>query len=340
VDRGATSAATHAHATGAAAPAASTEKSTNAAQGTSTGATGATTPKPSPQEVAANLANAEAAVASAKLTVESDQVALNGTKLYATSSGTVASISGQVGSEVTAGSAGSSGNGSSGTGASGAQGSSASAFASSASSASSDPSSSATGFIVAADLNRMQLEVSVSESDIGSVHVGQPATVTVDALPSMEFAAKVTSISVLPTSSSGVVSYDVTLQLTQTSSQLRAGMSASATIVTGQVTGAVTVDSAAISSRGTSSTVTLDDGGKMVVTPVISGLVGTNATQVVAGLQPGQQVVIPITTRLATAAGSTGAGSGTLGGGGLGGGAGLLGGGGGGGLGRFLRGGG
>jgi hypothetical protein len=76
----------------------------------------------------------------------------------------------------------------------------------------------------------------------------------------------------------------------------------------------------------------------MVVTPVITGIVGTSATQIVAGLSPGEEVAIPITTRLATST-ATGAG-GTLGGaGGLGGGGGLGGAlGGGGGLGRFARG--
>ena len=49
-----------------------------------------------------------------------------------------------------------------------------------------------------ANLSQMQMVVSVSESDIGSIHVGQPATVSVDALPNDEFAAKVTAISVLP----------------------------------------------------------------------------------------------------------------------------------------------
>ena len=114
-------------------------------------------------------------------------------------------------------------------------------------------------------------------------------------------------------------------------------MSASATIVIAQASSAVTVESAALSSRGSTSTVTVDDNGKMVVTPVITGLVGSTATQIVAGLTAGQTVAIPITTRLATA-GATGTG-GTLGAGGLGGlgGAGFTGGGGGG---RFFRGGG
>jgi multidrug efflux pump subunit AcrA (membrane-fusion protein) len=185
------------------------------------------------------------------------------------------------------------------------------------------------------------MTVSVSESDIGSIHVGQPATVSVDALASDEFAAKVTSISVLPTSSSGVVSYDVTLLLTQLSSDVRAGMSATATIVTGQATGALSVDSAAINSRGTTSTVTLDDNGKMTVTPVITGLVGSSSTQIVAGnVKAGEEVAIPITTALATATTSTG--TGTLGGASLGGAAALAGAGGfgGGGGARFFRGGG
>ena len=165
-----------------------------------------------------------------------------------------------------------------------------------------------------ADLSQMQMVVSVSESDIGTIHVGQPATVSVDALTGAEFAAKVTAISVLPTSSSGVVSYDVTLLLTQLSSEVRPGMSATATIITGQAAGALTVESAAINSRGTTSTVTLDDNGKMTVTPVITGLVGTSATQIVAGkVKAGDEVAIPVTTALATSTGTTSS-SGTLGG--------------------------
>jgi hypothetical protein len=76
----------------------------------------------------------------------------------------------------------------------------------------------------------------------------------------------------------------------------------------------------------------------MTVTPVITGLVGSSSTQIVAGnLKVGDQVAIPITTALATAAGTSS--SGTLGGASSFGAAALSGGGGFGG-GRFLRGGG
>jgi multidrug efflux pump subunit AcrA (membrane-fusion protein) len=181
----------------------------------------------------------------------------------------------------------------------------------------------------------MQLVVSVSEADIGTIKVGEPATVSVDALPDEEYAAKVTSISVLSTDTSGVVSYDVTLQLTQNSSQLRPGMSATATIISKQVNDAINVESAAVSSRGTTSTVLLVKNGKMVETPVITGLVGTSSTQIVAGVQPGDELAIAEATSIATATGTSSSSStGTLGGGGGG-----LGGLGGGGFARFGRGG-
>ena len=288
----------------------------------------------------ANIASAQAAVSSDELTVKTDETALAGTKLYAPTAGTVASISGAVGDEVTAGS-GSSGSGSSGSGSSGSG--SASSFAGTSSSSAADnsssssSSSSSSGFIVLADLSTMQLVVSVSEADIGSIKVDQPATVSIDALPGEEFAAKVTSISVLSTDTSGVVSYDVTLKLTQNSSQLRPGMSATATIISGQVNNALNVESAAISSAGSTSTVEAVKNGKLVVTPVITGLVGTSATQIVAGLSAGEQVAIRISTSIATGTGtSSSTATGTLGGGFGGGG---LGGGGFGG-GRFSRGGG
>jgi hypothetical protein len=65
------------------------------------------------------------------------------------------------------------------------------------------------------------MEVSLSESDIGSVKVGQPATVTVNAASGEQFAARVVDIGVLSSSSSSgssssAVSYPVTLSLDQT----------------------------------------------------------------------------------------------------------------------------
>jgi hypothetical protein len=151
------------------------------------------------------------------------------------------------------------------------------------------------------------MDVSLSESDIGSVKVGQPATVTVNAASGEQFAAHVTHIGVLSSSSGGgssssAVSYPVTLTLDQTGKHLKAGMSATADIVTSQVSG-IAVPSQALSG----STVTVEDkNGKQTTRQVQTGVVGDSTTQIVSGLSVGDTVVVRSST---AAAGATGAGS-------------------------------
>ncbi len=99
--------------------------------------------------------------------------------------------------------------------------------------------------------------MSLSESEIGSVHDGQVATVTVEALNGRKVAAHVVSVSQVPTSTSGAVSYDVTFQLDQGAEGLKVGMSATAEVVVKQAEG-LNVPTSAI--KG--GTVTVVRGGK------------------------------------------------------------------------------
>jgi hypothetical protein len=187
---------------------------------------------------------------------------------------------------------------------------------------------------VLAQLSRLKMQVSLSESDIGKVKVGQPATVTINAASGEEVGAHVTSIGVLPSSSSssgstagsssGAVSYPVVVTLDQSTSGVRTGMSATADVVTSQASGIV-VPSQAL--RG--SNVTVVRGGQRTTQRVQTGVVGDSTTQVVSGLNVGDQVVITSTSAIAGAAAS---GTGQTGAGGLGG-AGRFGGAGGGGFG-------
>jgi uncharacterized membrane protein YgcG len=159
----------------------------------------------------------------------------------------------------------------------------------------------------------MQLVVPLSESEVVQVHVGQPATVTVEALEGAKLAAHVVSIATLSTSNSGVVSYPVTFQLDQAASNLKPGMSASAEVVVKQAEG-LNVPTSAISGKA----VTVVRGGKRVRQPVVTGLAGNSSTIILSGLNVGDEVVLPVA--------STGSGAsitsklGGRGGGGLGGG--------------------
>jgi|HubBroStandDraft_4_1064222.scaffolds.fasta_scaffold06846_3 multidrug efflux pump subunit AcrA (membrane-fusion protein) len=278
----------------------------------------------------ANIASARAAVQSDKLTVEGDEQALTDTKLYAPKSGTIVSLTGQVGEVVSASgttrasSAGSSssGSGSSAAGAGSASGAGRSAAGSSSaaggSSSSSGSGSSSSAFAVLSDLSSMQLVAPLSESEIGNVRDGQTATVTVEALNGAKLAAHVSEVALLSTSSSGAVSYDVTFQLDQLDPGLKVGMSATAEVVVKQAEG-VNVPTSAISA----GSVTVKRAGKQVRRRVVTGLAGNTSTIILSGLRAGETVVLPTasTTSSSTSSLTSRLGS-RLGGGGLGGGGG------------------
>ena len=284
-----------------------------------------------------------------KLAVEGDEQALADTKLYAPKTGTIVSLDGEVGENVSAqgttrastssSSSGASGSGSGTGAASGASSSSArsgSAGSTGSTSSSGSSSSSSSSFAVLSDLDSMQLVVPLSESEIGNVRNGQTATVTVEALNGSKLAAHVSEVAILSTSNSGVVSYDVTFQLDQMASGLKPGMSATAEVVVKQAEG-VNVTTSAISG----GSVTVVQGGKQVRRRVVTGLAGNSSTIVLSGLRAGEKVLLPTASSTSSATSITSRLGSRIGGGGLGGGGGgFAGAGAGGGGAAFFRGGG
>ena len=85
-------------------------------------------------------------------------------------------------------------------------------------------------FTVAEDLQKLRLEVSVDEADIGQVQVGQRATFTVSAHPSRTFPARVTRVDYAATKTDNVVTYLARLEVRNEDMTLRPGMTASASI--------------------------------------------------------------------------------------------------------------
>lgn len=89
---------------------------------------------------------------------------------------------------------------------------------------------SAPTLIVVADLNRLQVDTYVDETDIAKVHLGQEADITVDAFAKRPFKGRVTKIASGSTIQNGVITYDVTLSIEKESrgggKQGRGGMGA------------------------------------------------------------------------------------------------------------------
>lgn len=88
-------------------------------------------------------------------------------------------------------------------------------------------------FQIAQDLTRMQVNASVSESDIGSVREGQEGEFTVDAFPGRDFRGSVVQVRNAPVTVQNVVTYDVVVAVANPDLLLKPGMTASVTITTG-----------------------------------------------------------------------------------------------------------
>ena len=101
-------------------------------------------------------------------------------------------------------------------------------------------------FVIAENLERMKLEVSVAEADIGGVKPGQSATFTVDAWPDRSYSAKVVKAAFGSSVTDNVVTYKTELEVANEDLSLRPGMTATVDIRTAEVEDALLVPSAAL----------------------------------------------------------------------------------------------
>jgi len=96
------------------------------------------------------------------------------------------------------------------------------------------------------DLSSLYVDVQVSEVDINSVAVGQPADLTFDAILGKSYHGEVVEVSNVGTTVNGVVNFTVTVQLTDDDSSVKPGMTAAANIVVKQLNNVVLVPNGAV----------------------------------------------------------------------------------------------
>lgn len=101
-------------------------------------------------------------------------------------------------------------------------------------------------FSVAQDLTKMQIEVSVSEADIGKVKVGQNVDYTLDGYGDEVFHGVVSQVRLSPTTVSNVVTYTVIVKVSNEEEKLRPGMTANVSIITNKKENILCVDNAAL----------------------------------------------------------------------------------------------
>jgi len=166
-------------------------------------------------------------------------------------------------------------------------------------------------FLIATDLTKMQVDTNVSESDIGAIKEGDPATFTVEAFSDRAFEGAVVQVRQAPQTVQNVVTYDVVVGADNGQFLLKPGMTATVSIVTarraqvlrvpnqalrfspGGLRAAQPVASQAAANAGGKAQVWILRGGKPVAVSITTGLADDTYTEVLAGeLRSGDQVVI------------------------------------------------
>jgi RND family efflux transporter MFP subunit len=149
--------------------------------------------------------------------------------------------------------------------------------------------------VTIADMNSLQVEADVSESNLHQVKVGQPCEVQLDALPDSRFRGEVHMI--VPTADRTKATVLVKVKFIDRDSRILPEMSARVAFLSRQVTPAeekphTAVMSTAIRERQGKKYVFLVKGDRVIETPVELGEKFGDMTEVVHGLSPGEKVAV------------------------------------------------
>ena len=166
-----------------------------------------------------------------------------------------------------------------------------------------------------ADISTFKINVDVAEVDINRITVGQLVNLTADAAPGQAFTGQVSEVAYTGKSQQGVVTFPVTIVITNPDPALKPGMTAAVGIVTDQRADVLLVPNRALRVSGGQRTVTVLFEGQQISVPLTLGLSSDTMTEVVSGaVKEGDTVVVSQST---TTTGNTGGGFlGIFGGGG------------------------
>ena len=158
-----------------------------------------------------------------------------------------------------------------------------------------------TTLMTISDLEAINAELKVAEADVLRVAIGQPATVTLEAMSGKRFDGRVVEIgaSALPVAGTGAAAreFKVVVRLDKPDAGLRPGLTCDAEVVTTERANVITVPLQAVVLRATPSSTTEQPGvfvvanGEAKFTPVTPGVIGGLDIEV-SGLGEGANVVV------------------------------------------------
>lgn len=139
--------------------------------------------------------------------------------------------------------------------------------------------------------NALQLVAMVDETDIANVRQRNPVTFTVDSYPSRDFPGIVESIAPKATIVSGVVNYEVTINIRKDAQLLKPDMTANVSIQTAQHE-ALLVPSKAVQHDGEQFFVYVSAGNGPQRKPVVTGTKEGESIEIKKGLSLGDEILL------------------------------------------------
>ena len=148
-------------------------------------------------------------------------------------------------------------------------------------------------YVTIAGTDVMQMEISVNESDVSKLKVGDEATVVVDSAEST-YPAEVSYISQAGEYSGGSSTFAAELTF-ENDGKLKLGMSGSATVALEKAEDVLALPVAAVSTKGGTSYVTLKDGTESgTLTEVETGISNGSFIEIKNGLSEGDTVIYKV----------------------------------------------
>lgn len=143
------------------------------------------------------------------------------------------------------------------------------------------------------DLDRLLIDVNVSEIYINRVQLGQSANIQLDAFPRQNFTGEVIEIAQTGDNHQGEVHFKVTVVLNDTPDMVLPGMSATIYIAVSEIQNALLVPSSAVQENGDAKTVLVNQNGALQTVRVRTGASSETMTEIIGGeLKEGDAVVV------------------------------------------------
>ena len=175
------------------------------------------------------------------------------------------------------------------------------------------------------DLTHLLISVQVTEIDIDKVKVGEAANLTLDAVPNKTYNGVVTKVGPVGTVVSGVVNFEVTVELLNPDTSVKTGMTSAVNIITNQIDNILLVPNRAIRTTNGRSQIYLLQNSVAVPVNIVVGATNDTQSEIRSGNVKAGDLVI-LNPPAAATGGFGGPGIRIPGGGGGGGGGGIPGG--------------